>query len=63
MTLHVKEFCICKIYITSEYLNYEILIIGGEQNRFGGDLTAFNMRKLNFDESVKRAWITKRRIS
>lgn len=41
--------------------NYEILIIGGETNRFTENLSKFNMRKINFDESAKRAWITKKK--
>ena len=41
--------------------NYEILIIGGEINRFADDMSKYNMRKINFDESVKRAWITKKK--
>lgn len=41
--------------------NYEILVIGGNTNLFVGDLSKYNMRKINFDESLKRAWITKKK--
>ena len=42
-----------------EIPNYEILAIGGEQNKFSGDLSDF--RKINFDESVVSGWITKKK--
>ena len=39
--------------------NYEILVIGGEDNKFSGDLSDF--RKINFDESSVSGWITKKK--
>lgn len=39
--------------------NYEILVIGGSGSKFGGDLQDFT--KIDFDESVKRGWITKKK--
>ena len=38
---------------------YEIFIIGGEGNKFTGNLK--NVTKVDFDESIKRAWITKKK--
>jgi len=41
--------------------NYEILVIGGRGNNFTSDISRFNMRKFDFDESIRRAWITKKK--
>lgn len=38
---------------------YEILIIGGIGNKFEGNMA--NIRKIDFDENVKKAWITKKK--
>ena len=38
---------------------YEILIIGGEGSKFQGNLS--DVKKIDFDETVKRAWITKKK--
>ena len=39
--------------------NYEILVIGGSENRFSGDLHDFT--KIDFNESVKPGWITRKK--
>ena len=39
--------------------NYEILVIGGETNKFSGNLEDFT--KINFDESEKPAWVSKKK--
>lgn len=52
---------IVKSIIDLEIPNFEILVIGGDKNRFEGDLSSLSMRKINFDETVKRAWITRKK--
>ena len=42
-----------------EIPNYEIIAIGGDKNRFSGNLDDF--RKINFDESITSGWITKKK--